>query len=79
MPNNQLITSYSGTHMDARESLDHKAYTHYAFIGSGNMVGAVFDVKEDGSLLKGDQRGVFSNPGDHTKLFSIGGYVISLV
>ena len=47
---------------DARESLDHKAYTYYAFIGSGNMVGAVFDVKEDGSLLKGDQRGVSSAP-----------------
>ena len=36
MPNNQLITSYSDMHIDARESLDHKAYTYYAFIGSGN-------------------------------------------
>ena len=64
MPNNQLITSYSGTHMDARESLDHKAYTYYAFIGSGNMVGAVFDVKEGGSFLKGGQRSVSKTPGE---------------
>ena len=64
--------------MDARESLDHKAYTYYAFIGLGNMVGAVFGVKEGGSFLKGDQRSVSRTPGGF-ELFSIGGYVISLV
>ncbi len=38
--------------MDARESLDHRAYTYYAFIGSGNRVGAAMDVKEAGRTSK---------------------------
>ena len=45
MPNNQLITSYSDTHMMPESHLITKAYTYYAFIGLGNMVGAAFGVK----------------------------------
>ena len=64
MPNNQLITSYSDMHKDARESLDHKAYTYYAFIGSGYMGGAVYHLKRGGSFVKGDQSSVSSIPGE---------------
>ena len=72
MPNNQLITSYSDMHIDARESLDHKAYTYYAFIGSGNVVGAVFDVKEAGRSSKETKEASLATPGVHQAFLNRG-------
>ena len=69
----------------------HKAYTNYAFIGSESQSihelcfhwlrehgGAVLGVKEDGSVIKGRQRSVDEDPWE-SELYSMGGYVISLV
>ena len=72
MPNTQLITSYSDMHKDARESLDHKAYTYYAFIGSGNRVGAAIDVKEAGRSSKETKEASPETPGVHQAFLNRG-------
>ena len=76
--------------MDARESLDHKAYTNYAFIGSESQSihelcfhwlnehgGAVLGVKEAGQSSKDARDASMRTPGV-SRLYSMGGYIISL-